>query len=269
MAAPRRGSLHIGTSGWTYEHWLGRFYPEKNGAGESALAQYARVFRSVELNASFYRMPTERAMQSWLAETPDDFVFAAKTSRFITHRKRLNDPHIHIPIFFGRIFGLKPKLGPLLIQLPPNFALKLDRLKAFVELLPEHRYAIEFRHESWWTEEVYALLRSHNVAFCLYHLAGRETPEIVTADFVYVRLHGPGAAYQGSYEDAALGRWQRKIARWRREGCDVYVYFDNDEKAYAAEDALRLRQMLGERPLSDAAPGPPIGEPPAPQGRGR
>ena len=243
--ARRTGAVRIGTSGWSYEHWLGRFYPGKTVAGEGPLKQYARTFRSVELNASFYRMPTERAMQSWLGDTPEDFLFAAKTSRFITHRKRLTEPEIHIPIFFGRIFGLKPKLGPLLIQLPPNFRVKLDRLETFVGLLPPHRYAVEFRHESWWDQKVFDCLRTHNIAFCLYHLAGRDTPEIVTADFVYIRLHGPGAAYQGSYDDATLRRWRGKIETWRGQGRDVYVYFDNDEKAYAAEDARRLQELMG------------------------
>ncbi len=231
--------MRIGTSGWTYDHWLGRFYPGAT-AGESRLRQYARAFRTVEINASFYRMPTLRAMEAWLHETPDDFVFAAKVSRFITHRKRLREPEIHIPIFFGRIFHLAPKLGPLLIQLPPNFACDLDRLRAFCDPLPPHRYTIEFRHESWWTDEVWAYLRSRNIAFCLFHLAGRETPRFVTADFVYVRLHGPGAAYQGSYSDDALRSWQARLEGWRDAGLDVYVYFDNDEKAYAAEDARRL-----------------------------
>jgi uncharacterized protein YecE (DUF72 family) len=129
-------------------------------------------------------------------------------------------------------------------SLPASSPCKLDRLKAFVELLPEHRYTVELRHESWWTEEVYAYLRSRNIAFCLFHLAGRETPEIVTADFVYIRLHGPGAAYQGSYSDETLRDWQGKIERWRGEGRDVYIYFDNDEKAYAAEDARRLQEWV-------------------------
>lgn len=126
------GALWIGTSGWTYDHWLGRFYPEERVPGRTKLAQYASVFDTVEINASFYRMPTERAMQSWLDQTPDDFLFAAKTSRFITHRKRLLEPEVHIPIFFGRIFGLRPKFGPLLIQLPPNFSIDLDRLRRFL-----------------------------------------------------------------------------------------------------------------------------------------
>ena len=245
MRAPaaRNGKVHVGTSGWTYDHWLGRFYPA-DAAGETRLQQYARVFRSVEINASFYRMPSERAMETWLANTPDDFVFAAKASRFITHRKRLLEPDIHIPIFFGRIFGLKPKLGPLLIQLPPNFTKDLERLRAFVDLLPEHRYTVELRHDSWWDEEVYAYLRSRNVAFCLFHLAGRTTPDIVTADFVYVRLHGPGAAYRGSYDDETIAHHARRIEAWLAEGRDVYVYFDNDEKAYAAEDARRLGEAL-------------------------
>ena len=244
MAEGGSGRVHIGTSGWTYEHWLRRFYT--GAKGESRLRQYARSFRSVEINASFYKMPTEQAMATWLAETPEDFVFTAKTSRFITHRKRLREPEVHIPIFFGRIAALGPKLGAVLIQLPPSFARDLDRLRAFCERLPPRRYAVEFRHESWWTEEVHAYLRERNLAFCLFHLAGRETPEVVTADFVYIRLHGPGAAYQGSYDDATLRRWQAKIEGWRAEGRDVFIYFDNDEKAYAAEDARRLQDWLGE-----------------------
>ncbi len=238
------GAVHIGTSGWSYEHWLGRFYPEASRR-ESRLVQYARTFRSVEINASFYRMPTPRAMQTWLDQTPDDFVFTAKTSRFITHRKRLREPEIHIPIFFGRISALAPKLGAVLIQLPPDFACDLDRLTAFCDLLPPFRYALEFRHESWWTEPVLDALRTRNIAFCQFHLAGRETPPIVTADFVYLRLHGPGAAYQGSYSDETLRLWQGRIEGWTAEGRDVFVYFDNDEKAYAAEDALRLQTWIG------------------------
>ena len=238
-----QGKVHIGTSGWTYDDWLDRFYPR----GEkklSRLQQYARTFRSVEINASFYRMPTPRAMETWLAETPDDFVFTAKTSRFITHRKRLREPEIHIPIFYGRIWGLAPKLGALLIQLPPNFRCDVERLGAFVDLLPPQRYALEFRHDSWWTEEVYAFLREKDLAFCQYHLAGVLSPDVVTADFVYLRLHGPGAAYKGSYDDATLQDWTQRIGRWRDEGRDVFAYFDNDEKAYAAEDARRLQEML-------------------------
>lgn len=246
MARRRRGEVRIGTSGWTYEHWLGRFYPEE-ARGESRLAQYARIFRSVEINATFYKLPTEKGMESWLADTPDDFVFTAKVSRFITHRKRLKDPEVHIPIFFGRIAAMKPKLGPLLIQLPPNFKADLERMGAFCDRLPpDYRYALELRHDSWWCDEVWEFMRERNLAFCLFHLAGRETPEMVTADFVYIRLHGPGAAYQGSYDDATLRRWEEKIQRWRGDGLDVFIYFDNDEKAYAAEDARRLQEWLSQ-----------------------
>jgi uncharacterized protein YecE (DUF72 family) len=249
---PRRGpvhtgTVHVGTSGWTYDHWLGRFYPARPlrvAARESRLRQYARTFRSVEINASFYRMPTPRAMQTWLEETPDDFVFTAKTSRFITHRKRLREPEIHIPIFFGRIAALAPKLGAVLVQLPPGFDADLPRLSAFCDLLPPGRYAFEFRHDGWWTDEVMAFLSARSLAFCLFDLAGRETPHVVTADFAYVRLHGPGAAYQGSYDDATLERWAERIDEWRRQGRDAFVYFDNDEKAYAAEDARRLQALL-------------------------
>jgi uncharacterized protein YecE (DUF72 family) len=247
----RRGTVHIGTSGWTYDHWLGRFYPAEaprqasgKGKRESRLRQYARTFRSVEINASFYKLPTPRAMESWLADTPDDFVFTAKASRFITHRKRLRDPEIHIPIFFGRIAALAPKLGAVLVQLPGSFRADLSRLAAFCDRLPPGRCAFELRHDSWWTDETWAFLRARNLAFCLFHLAGRETPCLTTADFAYVRLHGPGAAYQGSYDDATLACWADRIAGWRGQGIDAFVYFDNDEKAHAAEDARRLQQLM-------------------------
>ena len=250
-APARPGMAHIGTSGWTYDHWLGRFYPAEAPATagpkrrrESRLSQYARTFRSVEINASFYRMPTPAAMAAWLAETPDDFVFAAKTSRFITHRKRLREPEVHIPIFFGRIAALAPKLGAVLVQLPASFRADLPRLAAFCDLLPPGRYAFELRHESWWTDETWAFLQARNHAFCLFHLARRETPTLTTADFAYVRLHGPGAAYQGSYDDATLARWADRVRGWRDRGVDAFVYFDNDEKAYAAEDARRLQSLL-------------------------
>jgi uncharacterized protein YecE (DUF72 family) len=239
--------VHIGTSGWTYDHWLGRFYPAGTAGQakrESRLRHYARTFRSVEINASFYRLPTERAMAAWLADTPPDFVFTAKISRFITHMKRLRDPQVHIPIFFGRIAALAPKLGACLVQLPPNFRADLARLEAFCDRLPPGRHAFELRHESWWTDETYAFLGARNLAFCLFHLAGRETPPVTTADFTYIRLHGPDGAYQGSYDDATLERWRERIEGWRASGRDVFCYFDNDEKAYAAEDARRLQDRL-------------------------
>lgn len=240
------GQVHIGTSGWTYEHWLGRFYPNA-AKGESRLAQYARAFRAVEINATFYRMPTEVAMASWLDDTPDDFVFTIKTSRFITHLKRLRNPEVHIPIFFGRVSALARKTRAYLVQLPPNFRADLPRLRAFSDLLPPGRYAFELRHESWWADDIFRFLSERGHAFTLFHLAGRETPEVLTADWTYIRLHGPGAAYQGSYDDATLERWRDRIAGWRTEGRDVFIFFDNDEKAYAAEDARRLQAMLAGR----------------------
>jgi uncharacterized protein YecE (DUF72 family) len=237
------GRLHIGTSGWTYDHWLGRFYEAPKG--ESRLREYARTFGSVEINGTFYKMPTDAGMAAWLRDTPDGFTFTVKTSRFITHMKRLRDPEVHIPIFFGRIRPLAPKLAAVLVQLPPSFRADLPRLEAFTALLPPQRYAFEFRHASWWTDATWAFLAERNLGFTLFHLAGRSTPEVVTADFVYARLHGPGAAYQGSYDDAALAAWAERATGWRAEGRDVFVYFDNDEKAYAAEDARRLQTLLG------------------------
>lgn len=242
-----RGRIHIGTSGWHYDHWVGPFYPE-DMTSAGFLEFYAQRFHTVEINNTFYSLPRKPTLEAWRDETPKRFLFACKASRFITHMKKLKDPRRSVKRFFDTIDVLRPKLGPVLFQLPPRWHVNVDRLRAFLDALPGGcRYAFELRDETWFTDEVLELLELARAAFCIYDLAGRRSPEHVTTDLVYIRLHGPGQAYQGQYGDSALRGWARKIGGWSREGREVYCYFDNDQKAYAARDAARLLRLVEKR----------------------
>jgi uncharacterized protein YecE (DUF72 family) len=247
-----QGAILIGTSGWHYPHWKGPFYPEKLPA-RRMLIFYAERFTTVEINNSFYRLPSEAAFRAWAATTPPGFTFAVKGSRFITHNKKLKDADQTVPRLISAVAGLGLKLGPILFQLPPAWGLNLGRLAAFLEALPAGsavdaapalRYAFEFRNESWFDERVYELLATASAAFCIYDLAGRRSPLAATAAHVYVRLHGPGAPYEGSYDDATLAGWAERMLGWAGEGRVVYCYFDNDQHGYAVRDALRLRALV-------------------------
>lgn len=240
----RRGTIHIGTSGWHYRHWYGRFYPEKLPAARM-LEFYAERFDTVELNNTFYRLPLESGLQNWRAATPDGFCFAAKGSRFLTHMKKLKDPEAGIGRFFERVEGLGTKLGPIVFQLPPFWDVDAERLERFLAALPKHhRYAFEFRNPTWHAGAIHRLLEKYNAAFCIFEIAGFASEYPITADFTYVRLHGPEGAYQGSYSTSQLERWADRIAQWRNELAAIHVYFDNDQAAYAVENALALKQRL-------------------------
>jgi uncharacterized protein YecE (DUF72 family) len=209
------------------------------------LAHYAGQFDTVEINNSFYRLPSPDAFREWHAGTPAGFRFAVKASRFITHMKKLKDPEPALENFLPRAEMLGRKLGPILFQLPPWWECHRGRLEEFLAALPRgHRYSFELRNVTWHTPEVLHALRRHNAAFCIYEIAGFRTALEVTADFVYVRLHGPGGAYQGSYGDAALSAWAGRIRAWSKELKGIYVYFDNDQEAFAARNALRLKELL-------------------------
>lgn len=238
------GRLRAATSGWHYDHWKGPFYPERL-AKKDYLRFYSERFDTVEINSSFYRLPGETALENWRSSTPPGFVFSVKASRLITHNKKLKDPGSTLPLFLERIRILGEKLGPVLFQLPPAWNLNAGRLREFLEALPKGlRCAFEFRNAGWFTEEVYSILKGHNAAFCIYGLAGVESPRVVTADFVYVRLHGPSGAYSGSYSDEDILDWAKETAKWLGGGLDVYFYFDNDEAGYAVKDALRLKRKV-------------------------
>ncbi|MBB4286528.1 DUF72 domain-containing protein [Roseospira goensis] len=234
----------IGTSGWHYTHWTGPFYPSDVQAGDR-LAFYASAFRAAEVNNTFYSLPRASTLRHWCAQTPDGFVFACKASRYITHMKKLKDAAETVPRFLESIAPLGDKLGPVLFQLPPRWRCNVDRLAALLAVVPPgQRCAVEFRDESWFTEAVDTVLADHGAAFTVYDLDGHTAPVKVTADFAYVRLHGPGAPYQGSYDAAALATWAARIAEWRDGGRDVYVFFDNDEAGYAALNAAHLRTLV-------------------------
>ena len=209
------------------------------------LAYYCEHFDTVELNNSFYHLPKKPALDSWRESTPYGFRFAAKGSRFLTHMKKLKDPEPGLEKFMAAIEPLQAKLGAILFQLPPNWELNLDRITNFLKALPPDQcYAFEFRDPTWDVEPVYDLLARHNAAYCIFDLAGYQSPVKVTADFAYVRLHGPGNKYQGSYSDKALQRWAAQIRKWRRSLREVYCYFDNDDSGYAAKNALRLKELI-------------------------
>lgn len=232
---------HIGTSGWHYAHWKGPFYP-KDLASKKFLEFYIQTFSTVEINRTFYSLPAKKVFLDYAKRVPKRFVFAVKASRYITHIKRLKNPKTPLKRLFSRIEGLGSHLGPILFQLPPRWKVNLERLESFLKALPKgHRYVFEFRDESWWVKEVYSLLKKYRAAFCIYELEGVKTPLVITTNFVYVRLHGPGLAYAGKYSSQTLKKWAHLFRKTKK---DVYCYFDNDQKGYAALNAQALNRLM-------------------------
>ena len=240
----REGQIHIGTSGWHYPHWVGPFYPE-NMLSADFLSFYANNFSTVEINNTFYQLPTPQTLADWLRRTPSTFRFTCKASRFITHMKKLKDPEQSTERFFKAITILGDKLGPVLFQLPPRWKADPLRLENFLKKLPKNfRYAFEFRDESWFEKSIYNLLIKHHSACCLSHIAGKYSPEVMTTDFVYIRLHGPRGPYQGKYRDATLEKWAQKCVSWAQSGKEVFCFFDNDEKGYAVANARKFIKLV-------------------------
>lgn len=234
----------IGTSGWSYEHWQGLFYPA-DLPQDSRLEYYAQHFQSVEINTTFYHLPEKKTLRRWRDTVSPDFVFAVKASRYITHTKKLRDPAKSVSTFFERISVLEDQLGPVLFQLPPRWRFNGQRLAAFLDALSgEFRYAFEFRDPSWLNADSLGLLSRHKAAFCIYELNGFLSPQEITTDFVYVRLHGPDGPYQGSYDTRTLSGWAQVFATWSAQGHTIYCYFDNDQAGYAVHNALCLKSML-------------------------
>ena len=239
----KKENIRVGTSGWHYKHWIGTFYPEDTPSSRQ-FAEYIKTFDTVELNNSFYHLPAKSTFEKWKGDSPANFLFAVKASRYITHMKKLLAQRDALSTFLDHAAALGDKLGPVLFQLPPSWNINADRLKAFLKLLPaDHRYTFEFRNTTWYDPSVYELLRAHNVAFCIYELDKHQSPMEITADFVYVRLHGPGGKYQGRYSLDALRDWVSQCKSWQREGKDVFVYFDNDEAGHAAFNAQELKAL--------------------------
>lgn len=272
------GRIRIGISGWNYAGWRGDFYP-KGLVQRLELAYAAERMTSIEINGSFYSLQRPTSYAAWRAQTPDDFVFAVKGGRFITHLKKLAGVETALANFFASgVLALGPKLGPVLWQLPPNLGYDEARLAAFFDLLPRTtaaaaelakghdakladdraltvaeedrplRHALEVRHGSFAVPEAIELLRAHDIAFVVADTAGRwPLVEEVTSDHMYVRLHGDTELYTSGYTPEALDRWAEKVCRWAELGQDVYVYFDNDAKGFAPHDALGLIERVGGR----------------------
>lgn len=240
-----RCEIRIGTSGWHYDHWIGRFYP-KDLPKEQWLEYYARHFGTVEINNTFYHLPRAQTMVSWHDRVPAGFVYAVKASRYITHVKKLNDPEESIGRFYELADLLRGRLGPILYQLPPSLHKDLERLGAFIKVLPKRNDAVfEFRHKSWYERDTFDLLSRHGIALCIHDMGEAAPPRLVTGETVYVRFHGTSARYAGNYPESTLRDW----ADWMKDQAAsvraIYAYFNNDVAGHAINNAQTLKQIMG------------------------
>jgi uncharacterized protein YecE (DUF72 family) len=241
--------LYVGTSGWQYRDWRGAFYPREIGQ-EEWLEYYAERFQTVELNNSFYRLPEASTFAAWAERTPPDFVMAVKMSRFLTHIKRLKDPREPVERFFSRARRLGSKLGPVLVQLPPQLQADLPRLEGLLEVIPAGvRVALEFRHESWFTADVFEVLAGHGAALCLADGPRRRTPHWRTAEWGFVRFHEGRASPPPCYGRRALETWAERLAGLWKPDEDVFAYFNNDHRACAVRDAVVFAGLAAEAGL--------------------
>ena len=238
--------MRIGTSGWVYKHWRGLFYPADLPATRW-LEFYSARFDTVELNNSFYRQPSLEQFERWRHAVPEGFAYAVKLNRFITHIKRLAVDAPTIARSYDTVAGLGPALAAILVQLPPRMRFDSDRLDTFTSAVARRRrrHALEPRDATWLTDTALESLRDHGVALCVSDTPRWPTRLAVTADLVYLRFHGPGRLYASPYDDGLLADWAERIRAWRDDGLDVLAYFNNDARAYAPRDALRLRELIG------------------------
>ena len=243
MTSPKK--WRIGTSGWSYRHWKELFYPPQVAASKW-LDFYAGHFDTVEVNATFYRLPKHETFDKWYQETPGNFLWAVKASKFITHTRRLKDPAEPLERLYNAAERLKEKLGPILFQLPPSLSFDRELFISFCSTLNHsYRHALEVRHPSWIDTQVFEILKEHHMAFCISDTAGRYPfHEAITADFVYIRLHGSQKLYASDYSEDELEEWGRKIRGWDTE---TYIYFDNDFQGFAVKNARRLKEILSHR----------------------
>ncbi len=236
-------SIRIGTCGWNYSHWRDRFYPRKLRQSEW-LQFYAGAFDTVEINATFYRLPKPEYVDGWRWAVPDDFLFSIKGSRYLTHVKRLGDSGEPVDRFFDLMGRLGQKAGPVLWQLPPNFQRDNDRLATFAGDLPGGwRHTFEFRHPSWFNAEVYEILERAGAGLCISDHPQTPADTVLTSGWTYIRFHNGTAG--GSYSRRQLEKWAQRIHKFREAGADIYAYFNNDWMGYAIENARQLKKMLG------------------------
>ncbi len=238
---PQTGRLRVGTSGYQYDHWRGVLYPE-GLPKKQWFAHYADHFDTVEINNTFYNLPSAETFNKWRQQTPAGFVYALKYSRFGSHIKRLKDPGNHVPTFLERADRLGTALGPILVQLPPNWRANADRLREFTEALDtSHRWVIEVRDTSWLTDEIYGILREAHVGLCIHDMI-EDHPRVVTTGWTYLRFHGE--SYAGSYSRKALNAWAKWIKEQLDGGVDVYAYFNNDAEGHAVANAQDLHRAV-------------------------
>ena len=240
-------AVHIGTSGWSYDHWVNILYPRKASSLER-LDAYARKFLTVEVNNTFYRWPKDEVFTTWHKRLPAGFLVSAKASRGLTQFRKLNDPEPWLERMEAGLARLREKRGVLLFQLPPHFGCDLERLDRFLASVPlGQKNSVEFRHPSWNADETFSVLERHGAAYCITSGANLPCIPRATAGFVYVRLHGPDPAhrYGGSYSEADLRWWTDRIGEWQSQSRDVFAYFNNDAHGHAVRNALRLRELVG------------------------
>ncbi len=236
-------TIRIGTSGWVYHHWCGIFYPN-DLPQRDWFNYYAREFGTVEINYSFYRLPSEAAFDAWREQAPNNFVYAVKASRFLTHLKKLKEPEEPLRRFLERACHLGKTLGPILYQLPPYWSVNLPRFEHFLSVLPRgYTHVIEFRDESWLIEDVFQLMERYGVAHCIHDMPPMRVPIRITAPPAYVRCHGD-VSHGGEYQPATLRLWATRIEEWRRKQLDAFVFFNNDMGGYALQNAMTLKKLL-------------------------
>lgn len=247
----------IGTSGWTYPSWRGTFYPE-DLPSRRYLEFYARQFLTAEVNYSFYHLPRPETYAKWAGQVPDEFLFSVKASRLITHTKRLKEVEEPWKTFVSNARALGAKLGPILLQFPPSFRRERARLAAFLKTAEPSgmKLVFEFRHETWFTEEIYRLLRRYNAALCIADSPDYPRRDVVTADFVYFRFHGRTELFASRYSQAELQEEAKIVRQYQRDGLNVFVYFNNDALGHAVENARTLIRLLaGKRKVMESEKG--------------
>jgi uncharacterized protein YecE (DUF72 family) len=238
--------VRIGTSGWAYPHWKGRFYPASCPTTQH-LAWYGRRLPTLEVNCTYYRLPPRESFARWRDAVPPGFLFTIKAPGAITHDKRLVDVRDELEEFLDHARELHDRLGLLLFQFPPSFKADLPTLSRFLDLLPRDvRCAFELRHKSWFAHDTYMLLAQHEQAFVVHDFAKKGTPLVETAPHVYLRLHGPSGRYRGSYDVPTLFTWAEQVRAWVARGFEVFVAFNNDERGHGPRNAALLRALIGE-----------------------
>jgi uncharacterized protein YecE (DUF72 family) len=240
----KRGKFRVGTSGYQYDHWVGVLY-DKDTPKKDWFSRYAEVFDTVEINSTFYSLPHPKTFDTWRERAPKGFLYVLKFSRYGSHLKRLKSPEDTIGKFLGRASRLGTLLGPILVQLPPNWNADPERLESFLEAAPEdRRWAVEFRDKDWLKPQIFDILRNHDAALCIHDMID-DHPDEITTDWVYLRFHGEN--YDGSYSHRFLTARAEEIGDWLDRGLDVFAFFNNDAHGYAVENARDLKRSVEER----------------------